>query len=1317
MIKARKVIGVCLSRIEDDFRVNFVSNLHLNAIENDYKLIVFNSLRDFYNDTDHDKGSASIFESINYDLLDAVVILDETIHNKSISGNIISKAKEHNIPVVLIHGEHPDCYSIVSEYEDAYLSIIRHVITEHCIKRPVFIGGLRDNDPETRKRLGCFKKVLEENNIPFSEDMVYYGSYWEVPTRQAVKSILTENRRSPDAVICANDTMAMTVCEELELRGYKVPRDMIVTGFDGITSAEYFMPQLTTCREDVPGLAEMTVDIINGALAGTMEKGVFIEKYLPYISESCGCGDDTRINYRERARFMYKRIQDMLRHEGHIYSWVDTVLDSDNINTLGVALNNYILPHSSVCLREDFIMTTLGKKTAGGSELLNKEMIIISSKAEDSSSGKQGRFPASDMIPELDSWLNDETMCVLTPIYEGCQVCGYYSIKTDDIHSTAHKLFRVSKTMNISFGSLMSRLSRNSIQTSMQNLKYTDQLTGLPNLKGLNKWFSEFSADEENHNKTIMVSEYNIPQYKFIYENYGIDDIEEAIRFVADALSLANKDNGYIARSGNDEFTVVNYCDNQNEVPVIIDNAVSVFFGVIEGYNSSSSKDYFLEVNCGCTVADPGWNSSLQTLMKLANAEMYMNRLKAGLTPVMKEEKLPQPEKKKDPRELYSEFSILIEKNLFTYFFQPIIDAKTGEIYAYEALMRTTGGIRMSPLEILDIAKEYNMLYDIEKATMFNVMERYAKDSGLFDRAKVFINTIPGSFLNNEDLDRLKRKYGKYISNFVFEITEQDTVSDEELNAIRNLGDSENNDQSEQAVGGQIAVDDYGTGHSNIVNLLRYAPHIIKIDRFLISNIQNDPNKQMFVKSTIEFARINNIKVLAEGVETYEEMKTVIEYGVDLIQGYYTARPAPDPIGAIPENIRREVINENINLSRFDNSSLTYEAKDGEVIDLYSLTLEKYSSIHIVNGDVRLVGTKEYSVSLPIMTDKGSKVKLTLMNVSLKATDDGPAIQLGEGSNTEICLAGKNSIIKNGIHVPKDAFLKMTGGGSLEITVKRNGGAGIGSGFEEPFGSISFRQTGDIKVTATVDKVVAIGGGISSENSHISFRAGKTEVSSQCIDTLGIGSVNGNIPIYVFESASVKVRTAGSESVGIGSFGGEAVIRTTGIIDVVSDGEKTAAIGTLYAGSRTDAEINGGIVSAVVHGDTAACVGAVSGTADVFINDGNVTAYGEGDNVCGFGSAESSGKISIRGGCVSVEILSGNIMQFGSPECRAVITGGSVKAANPEKITVFNDFGEELHLEVSPDTSFAQEITTDGGKYIYRAESAGEGVPLYLYLP
>jgi EAL domain-containing protein (putative c-di-GMP-specific phosphodiesterase class I) len=110
-----------------------------------------------------------------------------------------------------------------------------------------------------------------------------------------------------------------------------------------------------------------------------------------------------------------------------------------------------------------------------------------------------------------------------------------------------------------------------------------------------------------------------------------------------------------------------------------------------------------------------------------------------------------------------------------------------------------------------------------------------------------------------------------------------------------------------KTLGIETAVDDYGTGYSNIVNLLRYMPDYVKIDRMLLSNIQENPQKQHFVREIVLFAHDNHFMVLAEGIETKEELETVIKLKVDLIQGYYTARPSAEVIPEIDEEIANQI--------------------------------------------------------------------------------------------------------------------------------------------------------------------------------------------------------------------------------------------------------------------------------------------------------------------------------------------------------------------------------------------------------------------------
>ena len=430
---------------------------------------------------------------------------------------------------------------------------------------------------------------------------------------------------------------------------------------------------------------------------------------------------------------------------------------------------------------------------------------------------------------------------------------------------------------------------------SIRNANIVNPISKLPNLKGANRWFDEFSALDENHSKAMVVSIYGLPKYKFIYENYGMQHIEATLCYVAKALQEANPKNSFIAHIAEDEFTVINYLVDPADISDTVNAAVKSFYTNIEKYNASSGLDYYVEVNCGCITANPGWEGTFANFTKRATGEMYINRVKSGMGTATKE--------RITPKEHYDKFNTLIDRNLFNYHFQPIVNAKNGEIVAYEALMRTDPSIGMNPMEVIETAEAYSRLYEIEKATMFNVMERFTKEHDKFNGCKVFVNSIPGYFLNEEDNAEFGKLYSSYLNDIVFEITEHDTISDDELITLKHLGGNEN--------GNQIAIDDYGTGHSNIVNLLRYSPQVIKIDRFLITDIHKDINKQMFVRSTIELARLNDIKVLAEGVETSDELNAVISYGVDYIQGYYTARPAPEPITSIADDIRDEILRAN----------------------------------------------------------------------------------------------------------------------------------------------------------------------------------------------------------------------------------------------------------------------------------------------------------------------------------------------------------------------------------------------------------------------
>ena len=891
MLNGYKLIAVCLTKIQDEVTYEFIDALYQTVKGSDYRLLLFNSFSDLYHQNVYDEGAKSIYQLLNYDLVDAVIIKADTINDHQVIRDLIARAKERQIPVILLNMKAEGCYSIVPSYENVFSQLIEHVIKVHHKRKLYFLSGsMGESNSMLREKI--FRETLRDCGIDPQTAKVAYGEYWYGPAERAVENWI-QSGDLPEAIICANDAMAVAACKVLKRHQIRVPEDMIVTGFDGVPSYQFHRPALSTCTRTSSVLAGKCREMLTNILEKNKPPYRDIEEYTLTIQESCGCPKQSHPDYQLCADRLCVSRWDTQRHEEFILSQVERVVETIDMGIIGNKLNSFILPDSMVALNSDFLAATRSNVKPDPGRPFAEEMIVISSLDSNLDRHRYALYKSAEMYPHLEEAVSEDTMFLFQSIYVENNVCGYYIVKSKELLTDASKIHRVSKVMNLAFSLIISRMQQDHMSHSLEEMQYHDPVTGVLNLKGLVKRINELYPIWKE--RAIAVSVYNIPKYQFIYENYGLKDVEETVQLTADALRMANPQDTVTARISDDSFCIINEAEDQGAAGLIINDSVRAFYRFIESFNKTQDKEYFVEVNCGCTTAAAGWNNDMKTYIKVAMGELYLNRLKQGGGKALKE--------RKTAKDTYQLFETLLSENLFYYVFQPIVSAKTGEIYGYEALMRTPPEIGLRPDEILDIAEEYGRLYEVEYATFNNVLTYANGHLTLFKDKHIFINSIPGYFIEGKDKEQLVKQYSDQLSRCTIEITERDETTAEEISRIMNL-----TDQGEPC---QFAVDDYGTGYSNIVNLLRYKPNVIKIDRYLITEIQNDVNKQMFVKNTVEFAEQNNIQCLAEGVETKEELETVISYGVDLIQGYYTAMPSEQVIQEIDPKIVKEILEAN----------------------------------------------------------------------------------------------------------------------------------------------------------------------------------------------------------------------------------------------------------------------------------------------------------------------------------------------------------------------------------------------------------------------
>lgn len=223
--------------------------------------------------------------------------------------------------------------------------------------------------------------------------------------------------------------------------------------------------------------------------------------------------------------------------------------------------------------------------------------------------------------------------------------------------------------------------------------------------------------------------------------------------------------------------------------------------------------------------------------------------------------------------------------------FQPIVDLLHGEVIGHEVLSRGPGE-RREPQVLFTQAREEGYTWELERACWTSALRCIATLNDEQRRAPFFFNVSPDvlsdpRFGDGSTVELLAR-YGLKPGHLVLEITEKAAFEDIEL--IQRLT------RQCAAEGFGIALDDFGAGHSGLVTLVHSAPQFIKLDQALVRNIHRYSYQQHLVKSLVAFAASVDAVLIAEGVETWDELAVLLRLGIRHVQGYLIARPAPAPV-------------------------------------------------------------------------------------------------------------------------------------------------------------------------------------------------------------------------------------------------------------------------------------------------------------------------------------------------------------------------------------------------------------------------------------
>lgn len=418
-----------------------------------------------------------------------------------------------------------------------------------------------------------------------------------------------------------------------------------------------------------------------------------------------------------------------------------------------------------------------------------------------------------------------------------------------------------------------------------------DTLTDLYNRRAFRRICAEFFCSPEKLGHAALLM-FDLDNLKQINDTFGHDWGDEYIRLTGECFAKNAPARTVCARISGDEFNALFYGYNDQDT---LRADICALKAALEQSVVQLPSGRELRVSVSGGIAwYPESSTNLITLRKYADFAMY--QVKHSRKGELLEFDPEVYRTDLQERRCHEEFRRLINEELVTYHFQPIIDAKDGSVFAYEALMRVDLPTLHSPADVLRLAREENCLHEVERITFFRASSAYQtlENAGkVVPSALLFVNSIASQYLTPDELSEYSARYASILPRIDIEITEEEVLDPKALRIKQTIRGSS----------GAFALDDYGSGYSNERSLLELSPNYIKIDLSIIRDIDTDANKRQIVSNTVSYAHQRGMKVVAEGLETADEVRTVLSLGVDLLQGFFLAMPQVEPGGASEESL------------------------------------------------------------------------------------------------------------------------------------------------------------------------------------------------------------------------------------------------------------------------------------------------------------------------------------------------------------------------------------------------------------------------------
>ncbi len=609
-----KKIALFIGEVTSEFQTEVVKGVNEAAGENDMQCFIFTNSGVYGGTILYAYGEKNVITIPYLEDYDGIIVAEDTFSIEGMCEDVARLLeKEAHCPVVCIRQKDDRFYNVLVDDYSAMSEMVEHFIVHHGFKRISFMTGRLEME-DAQRRLLAYIDIMQKYGLKVTPEMIFEGDYWRSKGKEAVEWFLQGDEK-PEAIVCANDYMAISVCNALYEKGYQIPEDICVSGYDDVDEAKYAVPSISSMHVSGCLMGKEAVRIIKEVLeGGNPPQNVYVE-VEPGYRESCGCSCST---HRSGPKELFKQKeaqQKILYHSSVMRIALD---NQDDFEGLVMISNLYICNFAKLSIYLCFCDEAGGfQKSTELNQSYTEKMHLRAIYENHESKIMDEVFMRRDILPE--GYLEEGENIFVFPFHEKHNCLGYVVLKTDEIERLHYIFSAWIQAMAAAVErQRMYRLSKD-LQALQENYN-RDALTGIGNRRKAETVMNQYRQKSLAKKGDFCVVSLDMDGLKEVNDKYGHLEGDSALCALANILVEVVGDMGCATRIGGDEYLLCLDMDSEEQVQKLI---ATIREKLVE-FNGISGRDWKLDASIGYAFCRQG--STILFAMQQADKNMYQEK-------------------------------------------------------------------------------------------------------------------------------------------------------------------------------------------------------------------------------------------------------------------------------------------------------------------------------------------------------------------------------------------------------------------------------------------------------------------------------------------------------------------------------------------------------------------------------------------------------------------------------------------------------------------------------------------------------------------